>query len=87
MYKLHTPARLGRTNSKGIGTHGGEGGTFSQKLSSLALTVWKRQCFETWEEKDQLMNQVMNDKGNCRTAPATPGLLNTTHSKEEKFFP
>ena len=79
MYKLHTPARLGRTNSKGIGTHGGEGGTFSQKLSSLALTVWKKQCFETWEEK--------NDKGNCRTAPATPGLLNTTNSKEEKFFP
>ena len=25
----------------------------------------------------QLVNQLINDKGVCRTAPATPGLLNT----------
>ena len=25
--------------------------------------------------KDELMNQLMSDGGDCRTAPATPGLL------------
>ena len=25
-----------------------------------------------------LMSELINDKGVCRTAPATPGLLNTT---------
>ena len=25
----------------------------------------------------QLMNELMSDEGVCRTAPATPGLLNT----------
>ena len=24
----------------------------------------------------QLMNELINDRGDCRTAPATPGLLN-----------
>ena len=28
------------------------------------------------EEKDDLINQLINDGGVCRTAPATPGLLN-----------
>ena len=27
-------------------------------------------------KKDQLISQSLNDKGVCRTAPATPGLLN-----------
>ena len=27
---------------------------------------------------NQSMNQSMNDEAVCRTAPATPGLLNTT---------
>ena len=35
--------------------------------------------FEDFEEKDdwgtQFINQLINDKGVCRTAPATPGLL------------
>ena len=31
------------------------------------------------EEKDQSLNQSISDKAVCRTAPATPGLLNRTH--------
>ena len=27
------------------------------------------------EEKDVWLNQLMSDEGDCRTAPATPGLL------------
>ena len=47
------------------------GQTFSQNFSSLALPVWDWQCLEDLEEKD---NSVSNG-GDCRTAPATPGLL------------
>ena len=57
-------------------THGG-GLTFSQNLSSPALTVWDRQCLEDSERKDHLMNESVSDEGVCRTAPATLGLLIT----------
>ena len=62
-------------------THLG-GWTFSQNFSSLALTV----C-DLWYYEDILgkgwVTQLMNHKAVCRTAPATPGLSNTTwdHSK------
>ena len=55
-------------------THGG-GWTFSQNVSSSALTVWDRQCLEDSERKDHSMNQLVNYEGVYRTAPATPGLL------------
>ena len=48
--------------------------TFSQNVSSLALTVWEQKGFEDLEEKD--VSELINYKGVCRTAPATPGLLN-----------
>ena len=45
------------------------------QLSSFnGLGIW---CFEDLEEKDHWINQLMNDKAVCRTAPATLGLLNT----------
>ena len=37
-------------------THDG-GLIFSKNVSSLALTVWERQCFEDWEEKDHSLNR------------------------------
>ena len=45
-----------------------------QSFRSLALTVWEFWCFEYLEEKDDLLNESINDGGVCRTAPAT-----TTH--------
>ena len=30
---------------------------------------------EDWDEKGELMNQIINDIGDCRTDPATQGLL------------
>ena len=32
--------------------------------------------FEDLEEKDELVTELMSDEAVCRTAPATPGLLN-----------
>ena len=32
-------------------------------------------CLEDSERKDDLINESMNDKGVCKTAPAAPGLL------------
>ena len=49
--------------------------TFSQNFSSIALTVLDLYCFKYLEEKDQLVNNRINDEAFCRTAPATPGLL------------
>ena len=37
--------------------------------------VWDLCCFEDLEEKDRSLDQLINDGGVCRTAPATPGLL------------
>ena len=48
-----------------------------QNLSSPALTVWDRQCLGDSEQKDDLVNESMNDEGVFRTAPATLGLLIT----------
>ena len=39
--------------------------------------VWVLWCFEDLEEKDNSVTQLMNDDAVCRTALATPGLLNT----------
>ena len=52
------------------------GRTFSQNFSSLALPVWDWQCLEYISTNHELMNQSVDDGGDCRTAPATPGLLN-----------
>ena len=58
------------------------GRTFSQKFqlpssSGLGLTV-----FEIYFHKPSL-TELMNDGGDCRTAPATPGLLIIFHDKGE----
>ena len=56
-------------------THG-EGWTFSQNFSFIALTVWDLWCCEYLEQKDHSLTHSMNDEAVYRTAPATPGLLN-----------
>ena len=48
------------------------GGKPSLKISAPVLTVWDRQCLEDSELKDD----SISDGGDCRTALATPGLLN-----------
>ena len=56
---------------------GGGGGAFFHNFSFLALTVWKGRGFEDLEKKGDSMNQSINDKGVCRTAPAVqPSLVN-----------
>ena len=40
-------------------THGG-GGAFFKSFSSLALTVWDRQCLEESEQKDHQPNELLN---------------------------
>ena len=50
--------------------HGG-GWTFSQNFSSPALMVWDWQC----PENISTNHDWLSDRGDCRTAPATPGLL------------
>ena len=34
-----------------------------------------------FKEKADSLNELINDKADCRTASATPGLLNIKHSK------
>ena len=54
-------------------------------LSFLALTVWVYWCFEGLEEKGHSMNELINELQRCcRTAPATPGLLNTHTQKYQE---
>ena len=53
---------------------GGGGRTVSKNFSSVALTVWERQFFLTYLKKGW-MSDLINYKGVCRIAPATPGLL------------
>ena len=53
------------------------GWTFSQNFSSLAVPVWDYQCFEYISTNHLLLTYWINDKAVCRTAPATPGLVNT----------
>ena len=38
------------------------------------------------EEKDESVNEYVNDKGVCRTAPAIPGLKNTKRLTQEKRY-
>ena len=38
---------------------------------------WDLWFFEDLEEKHELISELINDGGVCRTAPATPGLLIT----------
>ena len=55
------------------------GWTFSQNFSSLAIPVWDWQCLEDISTNHQSLNYLItfiNYGGDCRTAPATPGLLN-----------
>ena len=33
-------------------------------------------CIEDVEKKGDLMGELMNYRGDCRTTPATPGVLN-----------
>ena len=54
--------------------------TLSQNCMSLVLPVWEWRYFEHILGKgwlSYLINQSMINKGVCRAAPATPGLLNT----------
>ena len=52
------------------------GWTLCHNFSSLALEVWDRQCIEDSERKDDRPHYYwMNDKGVCRTAPATQSRL------------
>ena len=48
--------------------------TFSQNFSSLVLPVWDWECLEHILTKGSL-TELINYGGDCRTAPATPGLF------------
>ena len=50
---------------------------YLKNVRFLALTVLELSCFEDLEENDCLINESIVDKGVCRTALATPGLLKT----------
>ena len=53
--------------------------TLCQNFRSIALMVWDLWCFEDLEENDDWLNEWITEsvtyEGDCRTAPATPGLL------------
>ena len=56
------------------------GWSLSRNVSSHALLVWDWQCLEdiwTKGSVNQSVSQLISDGGDCRTAPATPGLLIT----------
>ena len=56
------------------------GGEPSLKISASYLVLVLSYCLLNIFTKDdpvnELMNKLMNKEGVCRTAPATPGLLN-----------
>ena len=54
----------------------GVGLTVSHNFRSLTLTVCERQCFEEISKRDHLIAESVSNEGVCRTALATPGLLN-----------
>ena len=57
--------------------------TFPRNFSSLALTAWEWKFVEDIFTKDhwlKLINELMNEEGVCRTAPATLGLLMIAHA-------
>ena len=49
------------------------GWIFSQNFSSLALIVWDLWYLEDWGKGS--LNKSISNRGDCRTTPATPGLL------------
>ena len=53
------------------------GWTLYKNFISLALIVFDLWYYEDLEEKAHGLNELISDKGVCRRAPATPGLLNT----------
>ena len=53
------------------------GWTFSQNFSSLAFPVWDWQCLEDISTNHDWVSHLINYGSDCRTAPATPGLLMT----------
>ena len=62
--------------------------TFSQSFSSLALTTLEWRFVEYLEEKaDSLPFKSVSDKGVCRTAPATQGLLESFPQKNAGLTP
>ena len=51
--------------------------------------VWVQWCFDGLEEKDESMNELLSNEGDCGTAPATPGPLKIPINKEKykiKYF-
>ena len=57
-----------------------EGGKHSLKISGPQLIRFGSEgILKIWRKRlTQLVDELMNHKGVCRTAPATPGLLNTS---------
>ena len=54
------------------------GGEPSLKMLSPYITVWERRCFEDiflQRNNKYWINWIISDKGVCRAAPSTPGLL------------
>ena len=55
-------------------------------MKAPSSTIWPWRRRKVISTKDDLVNQLMSDKGACRTAPATPGLLNILHSLRNFFI-
>ena len=51
--------------------------TGGEQCVKIPLMVWDLRSFEDLEEKYYLVDQLVNEEGISRTAPATPGLLIT----------
>ena len=51
------------------------GGELLLKISAPSSYGLGGKCFEDLEEKDDLLNEIMNDEGVCRTAPSTGSVL------------
>ena len=60
--------------------------TLCQNVGSLALMVWELWCFWRLGGKG-LVTHLISDKAVCRTAPATPGLLNINVEPAESLAP
>ena len=61
--------------------------TSSQNFRSLAVMVRDWRWLEDLEEKGDSLNQLISDKGVCRTAPATPGLLKSNIQQKTDIRP
>ena len=46
----------------------------------LLIRFGRKGVLKIFEQKDDRLTELMNYKGVCRTALATPGLLNTPYS-------